>query len=213
MLLRLGTAAAALALAACGDDGAAPVDADGPCVVGDLAAAPELELVSLDDAFAQRPLADGDELALVTPPQGGKVVFVGMRIKNVDLCGATIQAALRDPCTGRVVGIERRPVRWRVAPDGLAEPLDPQAISDYTNVAACPNAALSRDVDGSPYQLEVRFYPPGGAPAIERILEVTPRCAADDEQCRCECDSEYRLGEACPIDPEPGGDACPDARG
>lgn len=207
--------AIAAAAAACGDDGATPdappADApppDGwiPCVAGDPSLPPEMELLHLDEIFQQQPLADGDPLPLVTPPQGGKVVFVGMRIKNVELCGepfATIQAALRDPCTDRVIGIERRPIQWTVADDGFAEPLNPRAISDYANVAACPNAATGHDVDGHPYQLEVRFYPPNSAPAVERIITVTPTCL-DDDGCKCECDADYVLGEACPTDPDAG---------
>lgn len=155
-------------------------------------------------------LADGASLPVLTPPQGGKVVFVGVRVRNVDLCGATVQGALRDPCSGRVIGIERRPVAWRIADDGFAEPRQPVELSDYANIPACPNVAIDHDLDGHPAQLEVRLYE--ASPRVtERVIEVIPTCAddLDPSYCRCECDSDYDLGGDCPADPDGGVPSCP----
>jgi hypothetical protein len=202
-------AALALLLAACGDD--APPDA-GLCAVGDVSADPELELVYRTADGTMAPLAEGTVVPLLTPPQGGKVIYVGARGKNVDLCGASLQAALRDPCTDRVLGIERRPIAWRLADDGFAEPAQPQEISDYANLPLCPNAGSSEDLDGHPAQLEIRFYEPGGR-VTERILSITPTCADDEVPmlCRCECDADYELGFECPGDPDGGVAECVDA--
>lgn len=192
-----------LGLAACGDDDAAP------CRIGDVAADPQLELIYRAADGTMAPLLDGAALPLITPPQGGKIVLVGLRVRDAELCGATVQAALRDPCSNRVLGIERRPVAWRFTDDGWAEPAQPQELSDFVNLALCPSAAAGDDLDGHPYQLELRFYetPDGGF--IERIVEVTLRCDADldPDGCKCECDADYQLGGACPVDPD-GGIAC-----
>ena len=202
-------APALVLLAACGDD-AAPDAAI--CVVGDLSAEPEIELVYRTADAEMVPLVDGAELPLQTPPQGGKVIFVGMRVKNVDLCGASLQGAVREPCTNRVLGIERRPIAWRIAEDGFAEPAQPQEISDYANVPLCPNAGAAEDVDGPELQLEMRFYPAGAA-AIDRVIAITTTCADDElpQLCRCECDADYELGVECPGDLDGGVAECADA--
>jgi len=185
-------------LAACGDDGGDP----GVCITGDPALDVDVQVVGRELA----PLADGGTIPLEMPPQGGYVVFAGLRVHNANLCGASVQAALRDPCSGRVVGIERRPVAWRIADDGFAEPAQPLEISDFANVPACPNAGISHDVDGHPLQLELRLYEASGR-ETERTLTVTPTCPSDDDYCLCACDSEF--GGACPpIDPD-GGVDCP----
>lgn len=200
---------ALLVVAGCGDD-AAPDG--GICVVGDLSSAPEIELVYRTAGGTMEPLGDDATLPLLTPPQGGKVIYVGVRVKNVDLCGASLQAAVRDPCTNRVLGIERRPIAWRIAEDGFAEPAQPQEISDYANVPLCPNAGAAEDVDGPELQLEMRFYPAGAA-AIDRVIAITTTCADDElpQLCRCECDADYELGVECPGDPDGGVAECADA--
>src|SRR5687767_14346260 len=93
---------ALLVLAGCGNDGGSD---SGICVVGDLSAEPEVELVYRTVGGTMEALGDGTAVPLQTPPQGGKVIYVGVRVKNVDLCGASLQAAVRDPCTNRVLGI------------------------------------------------------------------------------------------------------------
>ena len=203
MLLRR---AALLALVAgCGDD-AAPDG--GLCIVGDPTQPAELQVV----ARGLAPVADGDTLLLETPPQGGHVIFAGVRVKNADLCGASLQAAVRDPCTNRVLGIERRPIAWRIAEDGFAEPAQPQEISDYANVPLCPNAAAADDLDGPALQLELRFYPSGADP-VDLTMAITATCADNDAPnlCRCECDSDYELGVQCPADADGGVAECVDA--
>jgi len=200
----LRCAAIAALLAACGGDNAVP-DAGEVCAVGDPAAAPVLQVIGHGGGAIE----DGGTIALEVPPQGGLVAFAGLRARNVDLCGASVQAALRDPCTGRVVGYELRPVAWRIAEDGFAEPAQPAEISDFANIPACPNAAISHDVDGHPLTLEVRLYETSGR-TTEVTLTVTPQCPAEGDYCRCICDSDYDLGADCPDDPD-GGVDCPPA--
>ena len=190
-----------VALAACGDD--APPDARSS-IVGDPTQPAQLEPIYRTADGEMAPLVDGTELPLLTPPQGGKVAFVGVRAFNVDLDGITLQVALREPCGGRVVGIERRPIAWRIADDGFAEPAQPEEISDYANVPACPNAGAVVDLDGQPHEVELRLYEAGRM--TEAIVAVTPTCGSDTapQLCRCECDSDYELGAECPSDPDAG---------
>ena len=172
----------------------APVVADAPrrdasdCVVGDITAPPELQIVYRAPGGTAEPLADGGTLPLTVPPQGGHVVFVGLRVRNVDLCGSSIQAALRHPTTDRVAGFERRPVAWVIAADGFAEPAQPDQISDYANVPLCPNANIDQDIFDVPWDLEVRFYDASDM-ATQVDLTVTPSCdqAINPAYCRCEC--------------------------
>jgi hypothetical protein len=193
-------AAAALALAACGggepaDPDAAPVvDHDAspdaiPCTsVGDLSQPAQMQVVTQTLDGLTAPVEDGAELTLINPPQGGKILLVGVRVTNVDLCDATIQVALKDLVTARVAGLERRPVAWRIADDGFAEPAQPDQLSDYANVPVCPSASIDQDIDGNPWQLEVRFYD-HAQHATEQLLTVTPSCATDPDpaSCMCQC--------------------------
>jgi len=197
------TVAAVIVSAACSGDDDAPDDG-GVCAVGDPAAAPVLQVVGRGGVAIE----DGGTIALELPPQGGRVVFAGLRARNVNICGASVQAAMRDPCNGRVVGLEQRPVAWRIAGDGFAEPAQPGEISDFANIPACPNAAIDHDIDGHPVALEVRLYEASGR-TTEVVLAVTPQCAAADADCPCTCDSDWVPGETCPMDPD-GGVGCSD---
>ncbi|MCE9575614.1 MAG: hypothetical protein K8W52_20860 [Deltaproteobacteria bacterium] len=171
-----------LALAAC------PGPQPYPCVVGDLTQPPELQLVYRDANGAMMPLANGAMVPLTRAPQGGHIMLVSVRVKNAQLCDATLQAALKDPCTGRVAGLEGRPITWTIAADGFAEPQSPMELSDYANLAVCPAANNTREIDGAPWKLEVKLYQSGGA-SIDQTIDVTPSCdvSSDPESCRCEC--------------------------
>jgi hypothetical protein len=201
-------------VAGCGG-GAADPDARPdatPCgTVGDLSEPVEMQVVYRTSDGVAAPLADGAELPLVNPPQGGKVLLVGVRVKNVDLCRSTIQVAMKDLVTGRVAGIERRPVVWRIAADGFAEPSQPQEISDFANVPVCPNANIAQDIDGNPWELEVRFYDKDDH-ATEQVLTVTPSCAEDLDPTYCMCECSMDFGTACECGGVTDGGLCaPDA--
>ncbi len=199
MLLR--ALAVLAAVAACGDPPAELGDAGPdaiPCgVVGDPSLPAELQVVYQTVDGTAAPLDDGAELRLVDPPQGGKILLVGVRVTNVDLCGATIQVAMKDLVTGRVAGIERRPVAWRIADDGFAEPAQPDQISDYANVPVCPNANIAQDIDGNPWRLEVRFYDQAQQ-ATEQLLTVTPSCADSWDPALCACECSMDPASECP---------------
>jgi hypothetical protein len=188
----------AACLAACSDD--APTT----CPIGDRASPIELVAVTAPYLGSIGDLADGGEVDLFRPLQGGKVIYVGVRARNVDGCNVQLTAALRDPVTQQVIALEQRPVRLVDSGDGWGRPA---SSSDHlANVPACPSAAATHDVDGAAWQLELRLDELGGRTATT-TLSVVPRCDVDGEieECECECDSDYVLGAACPSDPVDAG--------
>jgi hypothetical protein len=193
-----------LAAAACGSDAAVDAGPDARvCLVGDAEAEPEIELVyrTIDGEMA--PLVDGQEAPLILPPQGGKVFIVGVKARNVDVCGARLAGALRDPCNGRVVGLERRNVFLVPGDGGWAIPRQPRELSDYANIPVCPNFVSDLDADRAEMTLEITLTDGRGREASARAT-VRPTCAEPQfaEQCACECDADYRLGDPCPEDGE-----------
>jgi hypothetical protein len=196
LLLR---AAALLALVGCSDDGTPVIDAPTTCPIGDRSLPIELDAMHTMGGAVTR-LADGGEVELSRPIQGGKVIYVGVTALNVDGCNLQLNAALRDAASNQVIALEQRPVRLVTGPDGWGVPASP--FDDLANVPACPNAAATVDIDQASWQLELRLEESGGRSAT-KILTVAPRCARFDEraECECECDSDYELGSGCPADP------------
>lgn len=200
MLLRrvVAVALATAVGAGCSDD--APTT----CPIGDRARPIEIVAVHWPAGGAVEDLADGGAVDLVRPIQGGKVVYVGVRARNVDGCNVQLTAALRDLATQQVIALEQRPVRLVDGGDGWGRA--ESTFDHLANVPACPNAAAARDVDGAIWALELRLDEAGGRTATTTLV-VAPRCGLVDEaeECRCECDSDYELGAACPSDPVDAG--------
>ncbi len=201
MLLTRGVLVAVAAGAACSDD--APTT----CPIGDRSLAVEIVAVHWSGTGTSADvadLADGGAVDLVRPIQGGKVVYVGVRARNVDGCNLQLTAALRDPATMQVIALEQRPVRLVAGGDGWGHA--ESAFDHLANLPACPSAAATQDLDGASWRLELRLDEVGGRTATT-TLTVAPRCPDSDQldECRCECDSDYELGSACPTDPIDGG--------
>ncbi|KAB2887118.1 MAG: hypothetical protein F9K40_21895, partial [Kofleriaceae bacterium] len=115
MLLKRGVVAAlaaAVGATGCSDD--APTT----CPIGDRARPLEIVAVHWPAGGAVEDLVDGGAVELVRPIQGGKVVYVGVRARNVDGCNVQLTAALRDPATQQVIALEQRPVRLVDGGDG-----------------------------------------------------------------------------------------------
>jgi hypothetical protein len=206
-----------LAIAACTDGptppGVGPRDAgtDVPAVcpagfLGDPELPPEIELRALRADGSDVPLADGDELAVLFPPQGGRVAFVGVRARNVDGCAIQVLGALRDPSTkqlrldGRTVNLQREPDGWGTTGRGTTANIeDATEIGDYSNIPLCPNQWADRDVFDQEFELEVVVTDRRKKTAMKKI-HVIPRCAEPGEKessCRCLCRKGYVLGETC----------------
>lgn len=207
----LRAAVAVLALAACSHGSTTPPsdagagDAPDLCAagyLGDPSAPIELEVRALDGTGADVPLADGDDLAMIFPPQGGRVVFAGVRARNLDACALQLTGALRDTATGQV-RIDARTVNLNAQPDGwgtsasAGQPFA-SAIASYSNVPVCPNQWASTDLFDHVFELEVNVKDRHGKTA--RVsMHVTTRCAepANAAECLCICKQGYQLGQTC----------------
>jgi hypothetical protein len=197
--------------------GCASSSAGEPCATGFLgsaSAAPSLEILAVQPDDSVAALADGGALALMLPPQGGRVVFVGARATNVDGCGLQLTGALRDE-TSRQVRVDSRTINliatgggWGASGVGVLA----GNISSFSNIAACPNQWSTTDVFGHDYLLEVSIEDRGGRTAA-RSIHVTPYCGepASAAECACVCSAGYVLGQDCPL-PD-GGATAPDAQG
>jgi hypothetical protein len=185
------------ALAACSD----PQNPKCSGFVGDAQKPVELDLLLLGADAQVETAVDGGRAPLVLPSQGGRVVFVGLRARNLDTCAVQIIGSLRDPPSGRVVGLEGRPVNLTASGDGWALPTEPTQPSSFANVAVCPNHASSRDLMDQPYELTLSLTDHEGRTA-EKTLTVTPFCAEPSNQagCRCICREGYVLGDTCSAD-------------
>src|SRR5262245_31652631 len=102
---------------------ACPDDEVKECFVGDPAMPAEIEPVFRDVDNTMKPLAEGGQIPLILPPQGGKVMVVGVRAKNLDGCPLTIATSIRDTCSNSIIALENRPVTLEEGSDGWLAPL------------------------------------------------------------------------------------------
>lgn len=207
------------ALAGCPDEGeAAPVldagtdvaaDTSSVCPAGyfgDRSKDPVIEFRALRADGSDVPIVDGDDLAVLFPPQGGRVAFVGVRATNLDGCGVQVTGALRDlgsrqvRIDGRTVNLRKAEEGWGTTGVGTTTNIeDSAAIGDYSNIPLCPNQWADVDVFDTPFELEV-IVQDRGKKRASKIIRVVPRCAepGDKERaCRCLCKKGYVLGESC----------------
>ena len=152
---------------------------------------------------------DGAAAPLTEPPQGGEVLFISVRARNLDTCAVDLVASVRDLCDARV-RLEGRPVNLTRAADGWAYPTSPTELDNFANVGVCPNTAGVRDLYGEPYRVEVTITDKAGRQGAAAV-QVVPYCAEPDraDDCACTCAARYVLGSTCagPRDAGPGG--CP----
>ncbi|MBX3263405.1 MAG: hypothetical protein KIS78_13095 [Labilithrix sp.] len=191
------------------DDGGADAPPTSVCptgYLGDPSADAVVELRALRADGTDVPLSDGDDLAVLFPPQGGRVAFVGVRALNVDGCGVQIVGALRDPGSkqlrldGRTVNLRREPDGWGTTGRGTTTNIEDSAeIGDYSNIPLCPNQWADQDVFDVSFELEVVVTDRRKKTTTKKIA-VVPRCAEPGDKetaCRCLCRNGYVLGETC----------------
>lgn len=183
---------------ACGEEAASEAPEPASCFVGDPSKPIEFEVVhrtAEGDCVSTQEMA---EVPLIQPPQGGKVLFVGVRARNLNGCGLTLATALVEPETGSVISLERRPVMLEPVDDGWMEPERPTEASNYSNLPACPRADLTRSIEGEVYELRVNITDSEGRKAATS-MQVIPICGESNlaALCQCECSKDYRLGSEC----------------
>ncbi len=175
--------------------------------IGDPDAAMELELTTLAPDYTAKPLAEGGDTSILIPPQGGRVIFVGLRAKNVDPCALSLNGALRDPATNAVSPVDGRYLNLDATEDGWGQS-DATDISTYANIAVCANHWASTDVFDQPFQLELSVTDRTGKKG-KALLNVVPRCDETkiqdgvdlQKECLCLCKEGYVTGEDCDAGP------------
>lgn len=197
-------------LSGCGDDDDPPPTdpCEGDTFIGSLEEDAEIEPgeIGFDGTFT--PIADGANLHLFTPPQGGKIVLVGAHVHNMDGCGAVLTGRLRDPTdpdqavavheerTVRFVEMDDRP-GWGRVPTGRSEF---GILAAGANIPTCFNYE-DRDMDGCAWLLDLTVEDRTGRLA-RATLPVTMTCPEDDPgaessneklSCECECGARFDL--------------------
>ncbi|HEY6458797.1 MAG TPA: hypothetical protein VIY73_01565 [Polyangiaceae bacterium] len=187
-----------------GPDGAdATEETDCPVgFLGDEGGAPafDIQILEADESVAQ--IADGASVPMILPPQGGRVIFVGVHATNVDGCELQLTGALRD-LTTQEVRVDSRTINLIDTHDGygvsgLPNTSVSSAITNFSNVALCPNEWSPTNIYGTQYGLEVTIQDREGRQVTNKI-KVTPECGQPEnlDQCLCICKGGYVLGESC----------------
>lgn len=186
-----------------GPSDAGPTDAstDGPhgCTLsflGDESKEMEAQIYVLGTDEVSVPVKDGDTVPMIFPPQGGRVIFVGVHAKNLDPCGVKLTGAIRDPATMKVM-VDARTVNLLPIGEGWGKS-DDNDIASFANVPVCPNQWASTNLFGSTFELTIVTADRGGRSKTLTAM-VTPTCAEPENQaaCLCICKKDYVLGETC----------------
>lgn len=172
-----------------------------PCLAGpwgDSKSEPELFVVGRTLEGAAVELAtDGAEVDLTFPVQGGHVLFIGARVKNLLACRAELAAKLVDPTNGHVAAEERRQVAFTQAAGNGYGASDVADTAELANLPACPDF-LDRDIVGQSWRLELQVTDSAGrtASATRQVVPVCRQSSAQDRAiCTCECRGGYSFGK------------------
>ena len=190
----LGTAVASALLIACGGGGGGTVDAPQavPCPVGDVSAPAVMQIVHLDENNAVIETQPMQSVPLIAPPQGGWIVLLGVRAKNLD-CRPVLTTALVDACDNQILQIDRRSTQLDVGTDGWGV----SSVTSFGNLPVCPQLTAARDLHGVPYAVTVSIEDAAGQKATSS-LTVVPTCLDGTSRCACECSHDYVIGADCP---------------
>ncbi len=153
----------------------------------------EAEL-AIDKAGQLIIVSDGDAVDLLRPPQGGFVMYAGLRLKNIVPCGVRLRGVVRDLKTDAPLSeFDARSADLVLADGGWWVP--PGDFSSIPNVALCPdntggsvlNRAVRLEVTATDQRMRV-----GSA-----SKEITPTCPPGIclPMCECTCGPDYTLGK------------------
>ncbi len=129
-----------------------------------------------------------DTLYLQVPPQGGHVVYVGVRAVNFEGCRLDLAASVFGADGGPLETEEKR--RVELGDAGYSDPSDP---ANFANVPVCPNNGM-HELLGTPWALVVELAQRDGRSA-KVTLPVAFSCDAGGPDCACECAKGYELGK------------------
>lgn len=164
--------------------------------LGDAAMPVEMKVTARGADKISKELTPGGEAAMILPPQGGRVLFVGVRATNIGACGVELTGTLRDKATNQI-RVDGRTTNLKPTGDGWGASVDSD-ISTFSNIPVCPNQWASTDMFGQTFELEVTLVDKEGRTASQK-LDVMPSCAEAENQaeCLCQCKQGYKLGQTC----------------
>jgi hypothetical protein len=165
--------------------------------LGDASAPVDMRVVALTAGGQLVDLVEGGTIDMILPPQGGRVVFVGAVLTNIEACYVELSGAMRDNVTNQV-RVDQRTTNLSPIDGGFGGPVAAD-ISTFSNIPLCPNQWASSAVYGTSFELTVSVIDRDGRSASQS-LQVTPSCAEPmfEAECSCQCQQDYMLGEACP---------------
>ncbi|MSP58741.1 MAG: hypothetical protein EXR72_00080 [Myxococcales bacterium] len=176
-----------------------------------------LEVV-VDGGARMVDVSDGDTVFLLPPPQGGFVIYAGVRAKNFDPCGAIVKGQLRHPADHTPASdFDRRSADYVPAPPSSpwgAGWFVPRALGSFSmvpNIPVCPDNTGGGALDAT-LLLEVTLTDKSGRSAtVARTVKTTCPKDACLPECACTCSPNYMSGK-CGADagvlPTDGGDPC-----
>ena len=143
-----------------------------------------------------QPLVDGEAVPLVFPPQGGRVLFIGVRATNLSPCGVKLTGVARDLATEQI-RFDARPLNLVPGPDGKGGSIAGD-LSSFSNVPICPNQWASTDAFDQTFGLELQVQDQDGKKG-EVKLQAKLTCAepANEEGCKCICKQGYTTDQVC----------------
>jgi hypothetical protein len=168
--------------------------------IGDPSQPPEAVMLWTDGVSMQlHEVQDGMSLPLEPPPQGGYVLYVGAKVRNMYNC-VEERGRLRDPSTLIEYGFDARSATLTVQADGYGWP-DPAMNSNVSNVNPCPDYKM-QDVQAHNYQMQMVVVDQKTGKQVEVDKPVVPTCMQQDSatqaDCICTCSANYTLGKCAP---------------
>jgi len=170
--------------------------------LGDPGKPVEMHLIARGKERSTIDLTEGGPVPMLLPPQGGRIIAVGIRATNLSACGIELTGALRDAATGQI-RLDQRTVNLEPSGDGWGQSVIAD-MSTLANVPTCPNQWASTDVFGQPFELTLSIADAEGHAATQKI-SLVPFCAEpeSEDECACECQKDYVLGQSCGEVPGP----------
>lgn len=164
--------------------------------LGDTSAPIEFEIIALDPSYTSQPITDGSTVHNIFPPQGGRVIFAGVRATNIDPCGVQLGGGLRDLQSNQV-RFDYRTINLKPQEDGWGASVDGD-IASFANIPTCHNQWSARDLYDQDYDLTLELTERSGRVA-SKTIRVRPVCQEPGfiEECLCICKAGYMLGEVC----------------
>ena len=132
---------------------------------------------------------DAGDVFLEDAPQGGFVLYVGVRAKNTT-CEVLLRGSFIDPTNGFEYAFDGRPSLLKIGLDGWGMP-EPKDYSALVNLVPCPDYH-DKDVVGSPFLLNLEAQT--GSQTINTSILIVPRCPPSEDYCNRECSSLYDAG-------------------